>query len=159
MASNYHLKLEGVDGESSDADHKNEIELQSFSWGLSNPVQVSGGGMGVGKPNFQDMHFAHIYDKASPNLAKNCAAGKHFASAKLTVRKQGDGAKDYFTVTLKEAYISSTNMSSGGDGMISENFSIAYKDIEIEYKPQDGKGGLGGAVKFGYDVAANKGRA
>jgi type VI secretion system secreted protein Hcp len=159
MISNYHLKIDGVEGESADADHKGEIIVTSWSWGLSNAVNVSGGGMGVGKPNFQDVHFNHLFDKASPNLAKNCAAGKHFPSIKFTARKQGDGAKDYFVMTLKEAYITSVAPSGSSGSEITESFSIAYKDIEIEYKPQDGKGGLGGAVKFGYDVAANKGRA
>jgi type VI secretion system secreted protein Hcp len=30
--------------------------------------------------------------------------------------------------------------------------SLLYADIEFEYKPQDDKGALGGAVKFGYDA-------
>jgi type VI secretion system secreted protein Hcp len=159
MSSNFHLKIEGIDGESVDADHKGEIDVQSFSWGLSQSVNISGTGMGVGKPNFQDLHFTHLYDKASPNLAKACAGGKHFATVKFTARKQGDGAKDFFTITLKEAYITSVQPGGSSGGDLTESFSIAYKDIEMEYKTQDSKGALGGGTKFGYDVAANVGRA
>src|SRR4030095_8303072 len=32
------LKVEGVEGESSDAKHKNEIEVLSFSWGVSQAI-------------------------------------------------------------------------------------------------------------------------
>jgi type VI secretion system protein ImpC len=39
-----------------------------------------------------------------------------------------------------------------------ETVSMTYKDIEFEYKPQDEKGGLGGAVKFGWNVATTETR-
>ncbi len=36
--------------------------------------------------------------------------------------------------------------------------SCSFKDIEFAYKPQDDKGGLGGEVKFGWDVATTETR-
>jgi type VI secretion system secreted protein Hcp len=39
-----------------------------------------------------------------------------------------------------------------------ESVSMSYKDIEFEYKPQDDKGGLGGEVKFGWNVATTETR-
>jgi type VI secretion system secreted protein Hcp len=35
---------------------------------------------------------------------------------------------------------------------------MAYDDIEFEYKPQDGEGALGGAVKFGWDITTTETR-
>ena len=35
--NSYFLKLDGILGESTDAKHKGEIQLLSFSWGSSNP--------------------------------------------------------------------------------------------------------------------------
>jgi type VI secretion system secreted protein Hcp len=158
MASDFHLKIDGVEGESAHADHKGEIEILSWSWGLSNAANIAGGGMGQGKPNFQELHFSHAYSKASPTLAKKCAAGTHFPTVKFSARKSGDGQKDYLVFTLKEAFITSISSSGGSGGDVQEQFSMAYKDIDLAYKPQDGKGGTGGEVKFMYDVAASKGR-
>jgi type VI secretion system secreted protein Hcp len=158
MASDYHLKIDGVEGESAHADHKGEIEILSWSWSVSNSANLSGGGSGVGKASFQDLHFTHLYSKASPNLAKSCATGKHFPTVKFTARKQGDGAQDYLTFTLKEAFITSVSSSGGSGGDVTEQFSMSYKDIEMAYKAQDGKGGTGGEIKFMYDVAATKAR-
>ena len=35
---------------------------------------------------------------------------------------------------------------------------MTYKDIEFSYKAQDDKGGLGGEVKFGWNLATTETR-
>ena len=35
MAVDYFLKLDGIEGESADSNHKNEIQIMSWSWGAS----------------------------------------------------------------------------------------------------------------------------
>ncbi|MET1015409.1 MAG: type VI secretion system tube protein Hcp, partial [Leifsonia flava] len=45
MTSPMFLKLAGITGESVDAEHPDEIEVLSWSWGASNP---GGGGFGGG---------------------------------------------------------------------------------------------------------------
>ena len=98
----------------------------------------------------------HIYDKASPVLAKNCASGKHFPTVVLTARKAGEGQKDFLKVTMKEVFVTSLAPSGGSEGDIVESVSASYKDIEFAYKPQDDKGGLGGEVKFGWNTASTE---
>ena len=45
----YFLKLDGIDGESQDQKHKNEIDVMSFSWGEKQTgTAYQGGGMGSG---------------------------------------------------------------------------------------------------------------
>ncbi len=39
----YFLKIEGIAGESTDAKHKGEIEVESFSWGVSQSASPSPG--------------------------------------------------------------------------------------------------------------------
>ena len=65
----YFLKIEGVDGESTDDKHKGEIELESFSWGETQRGTAGhGGGSGAGKVMPQDFNFVKKVDKASPVL-------------------------------------------------------------------------------------------
>ncbi len=71
------------------------------------PAAAAGGGSGKGKAEPGDFNFMHIYDKASPVLAKNCAAGKHFSDVVLTARKAGEGQKDFLKVTMKEVFVTS----------------------------------------------------
>jgi type VI secretion system secreted protein Hcp len=157
MAIDTHIKFDGVEGESSHKDHKGEIEVLSWSWNVSNASSGGhAGGSGKGKAHPGDFTFMHIYDKASPVLAKNCASGKHFATVVLTARKAGEGQKDFLKVTMKEVFVTSLAPSGGSEGDIVESVSASYKDIEFAYKPQDDKGGLGGEVKFGWNTASTE---
>ena len=158
MSTDSHIKFDGVEGESTHKDHKGEIEVLSWSWNVSNNSSLAGGGSGKGKANPGDFVFTHTYDKASPILAKQCASGKHFKTVKLTARKAGEGQKDFLVVAMKEVFITAVSPSGGHGGEIIENVAFTYKDIEFEYKAQDDKGGLGGAVKFGWDVATTETR-
>ncbi len=156
MAIDTHIKFDGVEGESTHADHKGEIDVLSWTWGVNNASNLSGGGSGQGKAQPQDFHFTHRYDKASPILAKKCAQGVHFKEVLLTARKSGEGQKDFMKVTMKEVFITSAQPGGGGDGSIMESVSMSYGSIDFSYKPQDEKGGLGGEVLFGWNIKTTK---
>ena len=101
MSIDCHLKLKGVEGESQHKDHQGEIEVLSWSWSVTNASSAgTGGGSGVGKAIPGDFVFSHVYDKAAPVIAKNCASGKHFEEAVVTVRKSGEGQLDFLKCTM-----------------------------------------------------------
>jgi type VI secretion system secreted protein Hcp len=156
MAIDTHIKFDGVEGESTHADHKGEVEILSWTWGVSNASHGAGGGSGKGKATPGDLHFTHLYDKASPILSKKCAQGVHFPTVTMTSRKAGEGQKDFLKITMKEVFITSVQPSGSSGGDIHESVSMSYGAIEFAYKPQDEKGGLGGEVKFGWDVKTTK---
>ena len=156
MASDSHIKFDGVEGESAHADHKGEIEVLSWHWGVNNAYSPTGTGGGVGKANFQELSFQHAYDKASPNLAKKCAGGEHFPTATLTCRKTGGEAVDFLKITMKKVFITSVSPGGSSGGDLMESVTVMCDQIEFEYKPQDDKGKLGGPVKFGYDIRGTK---
>lgn len=152
MAIDTHIKFDGVDGEATHTDHKGEIEVLSWSWSVANESAVAGGGSGKGKATANTFNFTHVYDKASPVLAKKCAQGVHFKEVTLTARKSGEGQKDFFKIIMKEVFITGVAPSGGGSGDIVENVHMSYGSIDFSYKPQDDKGGTGGEVKFGWNV-------
>ncbi len=158
MSTDTHIKFDGVDGEATHKDHKGEIEVLSWSWGVQQHASLAGGGSGKGKAQPSDLSFMHHYDKASPVLAKHCVSGKHFSTVTLTSRKAGEGQKDFLKITMKEVLITSVQPSGSSGGDLAESVSFTYKDIEFEYKPQDEKGGLGGAVKFGWNTSTTETR-
>jgi type VI secretion system secreted protein Hcp len=159
MSSDFHIKFDGITGEATHKDHKGEIEILSWSWGVSQASgAASGGGSGKGKANAQDFHFTHLYDSASPVLAKQCVTGKHFTEVKLTARKAGEGQKDFLVITLKEVLIIAVQPGGSSGGDVMEQVSCSYKDVEFAYKPQDAKGGLGGEIKFGWNTATTETR-
>jgi type VI secretion system secreted protein Hcp len=148
-----YVKLSGIDGEATHKDHKNEIEVLSWSWDEVNSAATAGGGSGKGKAIPGNFHFTHLYDKSSPVLAKNCAGGKHLDSVVFTCRKSGDGSLAFMTITLKEALVISVQPSASSGADIVEAVAMSYKSIEFAYKAQDAKGAMGGEVKFLWNVA------
>lgn len=159
MSGDFHIKFDGVEGEATHKDHKGEIELLSWNWEVTQTSGAStGGGSGRGKATPGEFVFSHVYDKASPVLAKHCAAGKHFKDAKLTARKAGEGQKAFLVITLKEVFVTSVAPSASSEGDIEEEVRCSYKDIEFAYKAQDEKGGLGGEVKFGWNTSTTETR-
>lgn len=148
----YFLKLDGVDGETLDAKHKGQIEVLSWSWGATNPSKP-GQGHGIGKGTVQDINFSMAFNKASPVVAKKLMQGVHFPTAVLYCRKAGGVQQEYLIITLKEVFITGfhTTGSSGASAIPTCSVSMAYNFIEMDYRAQDEKGGLGGSVKFGYN--------
>ena len=155
----YFLKIDGVEGESTDSKHKGEIDLESWSWGESQTGSHSaGGGGGAGKVHMQDFHFVMRMNKASPKLMLACATGQHIPKAVLTMRKAGKEQQEYAKITLSDLLVSSyqTGGSAKGDIIPLEQISLNYAKIEFEYKEQKPDGTLGGAVKAGYDQKKNE---
>src|SRR5690348_10250219 len=84
MAADIFAKIGDIKGESNDDKHKDEIEVLSFSWGVTNSQTITaGGGGGAGKASFHDIVFTHGVDKASPNLLRACATGQHIKEATI----------------------------------------------------------------------------
>lgn len=158
-AVDYFLKIDGIAGESTDAKHKGEIDIESWSWGATNAgSHATGGGGGAGKVSMQDFHFVMRENKASPILMLACATGQHIKSAQLTCRKAGTEQQEFLTIKFSDLLVSSyqTGGSAHGDIIPQDQISLNFSKIEYEYKPQKADGTLDSPSKAGWDVKANK---
>lgn len=154
-ASDYFLKIDGVDGESADSKHKGEIDIKSWSWGASQSSTSVGGGGGAGKVSMQDFTFTKHVDKSTPKLFEALATGKHLKEAKFVVR--GSSATEYLTITLSDVIVTSYSTGgSSGDDRPMEEISLNFGQIKMSYVEQDAKGAAGASVDFGWDLKANK---
>lgn len=157
MAIDYFMKIDGIPGESQDSKHKGEIDVQSWSWGLSNSGAAGGGG-GAGKVSFQDLHFVTNLSKASPKLLEGCAAGTHFKQGVLAARKAGKAQQEFFTITMSDLLV--TSYQTGGSAQTQilpvDQVSLNFSKVVVEYKEQKADGTLGGSIKAGWDIKANK---
>jgi type VI secretion system secreted protein Hcp len=157
MAIDIFAKIGDIKGESADAKHKDEIELHSFSWGVTNSGSLShGGGGGAGKATFQDLSIVHKIDKATPKLLSACATGMHIKDATITHRKAGKGQQEYFIVKLNDVIITGVTHGGSTDQPGSEVVTLAFAKIDLEYRPQKPDGTLDAGIHFKYDLKANK---
>ena len=133
-AVDYFLKFDGIKGESADAKHKDEIDIESWSWGETHPGSAGhGGGGGAGKVTMQDFHFVMRLNRASPPLMKACATGQHIKTATLSGRKAGKGQMDYLTFKFHDVLVSSyqTGGSEQADVVPTDQVSFNFAKIEV----------------------------
>ena len=161
MAYDLFLKLDGIPGESTDNKHKDEIELQSFSWGESNPGAhlASGAGGGAGKVSMQDFHFTARVSKATPLLMASCATGKHIATGQLTVRQasgENRGGTEFLFYKFTTVVVTSISEAGDVNDRPLDSVSLAFAKVNVEYKPQKADGSLGAVVTFAWDLKANR---
>jgi type VI secretion system secreted protein Hcp len=156
MAIDYFLKLDGIPGESTDAKHKDEIDVLAFSWGVSQAkAPGSGGGGGSGKAVFDDLLVVARTSKASPKLWLACASGQHIKSAVLTCRKPGKAPFEFLKITLTDVLVSSYEIDGSDEEPPLDQVALAFAKVETVYTPQDPSGKAGPPVKAGWDVKKN----
>src|SRR5262245_18296029 len=130
-----------IEGESTDKSHPNEIEILSFSWGVTQTGSAGGGsGGGAGRAVLQDFHFTAGTSKASPNLMLACATGRHIPLATLTCRKAGGtGQFEFMNIQLSDVLISSYDLggsAEGQDPVPTDQFSLSFVKIDFLYTVQ-----------------------
>jgi type VI secretion system secreted protein Hcp len=157
-AFDFFLKFDGIKGESTDAKHKDEIDVESWSWGETHAAAGPGGGGGAGKVAMQDFHFTMRQNTASIGLMKACATGEHIKSATLTGRKAGKDQLEYLTYKFQDLLVSSfqTGGSELADVPPIDQVSFNFAKIAVDYRPQQRDGTLAPPVHFGFDLKQNK---
>lgn len=159
MAVDMFIKIGDVKGESADDKHKEEIDVLSWSWGMSQSGTTHmGGGGGSGKVAVNDLSFTKYVDSATNALFQACCEGKHYPEATLVVRKAGGTPLEYLKIKMQDLLITSISTGgSGGEDRLTENITLNFAKFTLEYQPQDEKGAAkGGPKTAGWDVAASK---
>lgn len=161
MAADIYLKIDGIDGESTDADHKKWMEIESYSWGVSQSassrVSTAGGGT-TARADFGDLSIVKMLDSASPLIALACASGKHIKEVILELcRAGGDKRVKYMEYKLEEVIVSAVSVGGGGGGLPVETVTFNYGKITWTYTKQERAGGGGGGqVPAGWNLIENK---
>jgi type VI secretion system secreted protein Hcp len=156
--SDFFLKIDGVEGESQDDKHKNEIHITSFSIKATNAGSGhTDKGSGVGKAHVHDIDVTKEVDKASPNIFLNCVTGKHHPKATIVARKAGEKPHEYLKITLEEVFISDYQLRARKDGETPvESFSLNFASVEQEHKVQNADGSAGASNKKKFDLKKHK---
>ena len=135
----YFLKIDGIDGESTDATHKGWIQLLSFSWGASNPSRViASGRTRAGRPTISDFTFTSTTSTASPTLFADCVTGKNHPTAVITGLRSGDrGQVEFLKIRLSDVLVSSYQTSASSD-VPTDSTSLSFRKIEYSIYSQSG---------------------
>lgn len=128
-----YMKLGDIKGEAADRSQGETIEIQSWSWGESQPPRESGSGMATGKRQHKPLTIVKELDKSSPVLQKAYEQHSPLSSVKVYLprpqTKVGQ-AESYLKYEMKDVLVSS--YSVGGSGQTqTETVSFNYTKIDV----------------------------
>src|SRR6266513_484446 len=150
MAYDMFLKLDGIPGESTDDKHRDQIVLESFSWGESNSgahTAATGGGAGAGRVSVQDFHFTARVSKASPTLMLYCASGKHIPTGQMSESRAGEdrSSADFLVYKFTNLLVSSVSQGGDANDRPLDAVSLAFQKVSAGNREQRGTGPPGPA--------------
>ena len=148
------LKMSGVTGEAQDSQHKGEIQVDGWSWGLSAPAALGGAGVAA-RAALHELVVLKQVDQATPTLMQLVRTRKVVPTALLTVRKAGTTPLEYFKIELSDARVTSVTTQSEG-AQLTEKVQLVCARIRVTYVPQQSGTGArgGGDVVFEADAYA-----
>jgi|RhiMethySRZTD1v2_1073278.scaffolds.fasta_scaffold86710_2 type VI secretion system secreted protein Hcp len=152
-AESLFLKLDGIQGESTDPTHQGEIVLLSYSQSFTNA-----GGRGPVPTNCGAVTVTKSVDRSSPALIGAVLRGTQIPSGVITFRTEGTSRFEFYTVVLTDVLInaiSQTDASPADPTTILEQISINAREIRFEYRPQLPTGAPGATVAFGWNCVTN----
>jgi len=159
MAYDVYLKIDGVDGESTDDKHKKWIELSAFNHEVVQPssgASATGGRTG-GRAEFGPVSVTKVADQATPDLAIYCAKGEHIPKVEIEFCEAAGEKHTFLKYTLQNVLVEGVSVSGSGDmSKPEETVNFSYGTIKWEYTPigQDGKPGA--ATDRGWSLEENK---
>jgi type VI secretion system secreted protein Hcp len=159
------LKLAGIAGESTDNDHKGEIDVSSVAVGLGRGGDGTGSTGAVAESGgtarrLHTLRIDKVYDAASPRLLQAAATGQRIRTATLTFRRTRDSDDlEFLTYTLTDVRVTSYNQGGpDGDerdlGALEEEIGLTAARIRVTERPVGPDGKPGAPVTASWNVPA-----
>jgi type VI secretion system secreted protein Hcp len=156
-AVDMYLKIDGIKGESQAENHKDQIDVLAWSWGMSNSGTThEGGAGGVGKANVQDFSFTKFIDTSTTDFMLRTLNGEHIPKIEFIVEKPTGGDKpfEFLRITFENVIVTSVSTGgSGGEDRLTENVSLNFQKVKVEYTPQKQDGSKGDTKTISWDIA------
>ncbi|ANB74045.1 type VI secretion system secreted protein Hcp [Burkholderia sp. GAS332] len=158
MSVDMYMRVDGVTGESKDANHKGWTDIQSYSWGAAQPGSMAtGSGGGIGKVSFNDLLVETFIDKAAPAVLKFCANGKHLPKVEISVCKAGGSQIEYLRITLSEVLVTSVQQGAAkGSEAVNVTYAFQAAKVRKQYWEQTDQGTRGGESVLAWDIKENR---
>jgi len=138
-------------GESKTVGHLDDIQLQSWVWGVSSTSAV-GSVQANSRRSYTALTVFKAIDVATTALMSALVTNDEVKEAKLTMRKSGGDPFDYFTIKLGGARIEQVSHEVSATGETRERIDIVFTKVEVEYKQQDAAGRLVNNVSFADEI-------
>jgi type VI secretion system secreted protein Hcp len=150
-------KFDGIDGESTDADHARWIEIESFNWGLLSPTGATeGNARRLGAAAIQAFGLAFRYEKAAPKLLDKCAKGAVIPRLNIELTSPTGGhPTTYLRYQFKNVSVSSyiaTASTTDQDAPPIVSLALGCEKAQVTYTEFDDTGVSHGNVETSVKI-------
>ena len=160
MASNMFLKLDGIKGESSDSNHKDWIEILSWSHSFSQPTSPvrDSSGATVERCNHSPLSVSKYIDVATVDILGKCWAGKVLKKATIECfRADGDNKPiKYLDIDMEKVVIGNWSTTASGGNVPEERINLFYGKVKYTYVAMDASGKSKGNKPVSHDLVKNE---
>ena len=162
MPANVFCKMQGIDGDSTISGFEKQIEIVSFSHGVTQPVSASGSGRGsltVAQSEHHEFVLHTQMSNHSPKVMLHASNGQHLPKVEVTLcRAAGDKPIEYMKYELEDVVISSYHPagSGSGDDLPMESIGLTYGKMKMTYTASDTTGKEKGKMTASYDRRTGK---
>ncbi len=158
MASNIYLTLTDISGESAAEGHANAIEILNLSYSCFQPVSEARSGSihTSGRVNHGTVNFSKYTDSSTAGICAAMWAGKTIKTATFSLVTNDDTPHEYMKIVLDNVVVSNFSIHGGGNSLASEEVSLSFSKIAIDYNQQEQSGGKKGTYSAAWDLATEK---
>lgn len=138
-------------GESHAPDHEGAIVIDSWHWGVAASSAV-GSAQATGRRSYKNLVVCKRIDCATTALMSVLATNDEVKEAKLSLRKAGEGQRDFFTITLTNARVISVDIDCDGQGETLERVAFSFNKVQVDYEMQKESGQRGSGFSFQDEI-------
>lgn len=149
-----YAKYDGVDGDSTDANHDKWIDVISMEWGANVPQSVtSSAARRNATPVVDGFMMTFAYDKATPKLAEKLFKGEIIPKLEVEFTTGTENNATYLRYELKNVQITNYAVAGEADkGSPRVAFVNAFEEIKVTYTQYSNSGQSIGNVEYEYKL-------
>jgi type VI secretion system secreted protein Hcp len=142
-------KSGAISGEAQDSEHKNEIEVLGWTWGMQGHRDISSN-KPTGRSTIRELRIIKKVDKASTALMSALRSNEQI-KATLTLRKTGKSPLEFLKISIENGAVNSLDVEAGdvgGSSALIERVSFTFNKVTVEYTPQGHDGRALGTTTY-----------
>lgn len=151
-----YIKIEGIEGESTDEDHEGWSEILSFGQGINRGETWNSGGRTYGGVETGDITLIKDIDRSSPLLSKSVCCGEVLGNVTIHIIRNED-EKTYLVYEISSVEITSITINSDNeyeDEPVTEEVTLNFEGIRFSYDELDQSGSSMGNIEYSWNTTS-----
>ena len=152
-----YVNWKGIDGSVTAKGYVNQIEVDSFGFGVGRGISMEAGNMTnreSSPPSITEISISKTMDNSTSGLFKESLTGSKGKTVEINfVRTGSDKMIKFVSYELHDVLISGYSVSANSSGEPVETLSLSFSKIVFAHEASDGSNKAGSPMRVGYDIA------